>query len=959
MKSFSKLVTGCIQMFQTIKYKSPSFILSASFLFTSFLLQTGCGGGESDEGASGIENNPIAYIKRATPRDDQGDIETNDVRVPVSFTPGGELYLKTRSTPDSPEINITDRLTNGAGDVQGLSVSFDGKKLLFSMRLEDPDPNDDLTPSWNIYEYDIESDTLTQLTALSNPNPTDDLFEDDISPHYLPSGDIIFSSNRQVESKGIRGNEYSNDFTATDENRNNRAFLLHVRSQDDGSIRQVSFNQSHDLDPTILQDSGLVLFSRWNHMGGRNDVSLYTMTPDGTDVKMYYGSHSHNTGQDPNARAYTKAREMDDGRLLAILRPFVTSFGGGDTIVIDAKNFADNTQPTWEQQGAVSGTAQTVLTDNVVDSLGISLKGYYNAIAPMLDGSGRYLMSWTQCQILSDPADQNSDILPCSLATSAQLTDPNVTLAPPSYGIFLVNPSTQTQLPLVRSESDTLITDIAVAYPRNTPPIVNASSDLDSSLANVGIGVLHIRSVYDFDSSFGTYNNVAFPAELDPADDTDLDYKSADDTVINLPLEVANPKNTTADERPARFIRITKGASIPPRDVKNLANTAYGVSRQQGMREIIGYAPIEPDGSVKIKVPADVPLTLSILDKDGRRMGGRHQSWFTVRPGETLECIGCHVHDTNDQASNKPHGRISQEYSLNQGAPSFPYVFRNSVASLFAEFEETMAEARTRSDDNVMQPSIDLIYDDVWTDDVAANRSVDASFVIDYSGVNYLASSPAKSACDDGMGNPNTYDNTLNSFTYCRIVINYVEHIQPIWEENRTYLDQTSTLVTNNCTTCHNLANVTETYGQLELTNNASDLVGEHMTSYQELFRNDIERNADGTEMEIMVLQDILVNGQTIDLDMDGNPDQQLVTIPDPDAATITPSMSTAGARSSRKFMELMTGQDIDGNMGNQPTDTKNHHLMLTPSELKLITEWLDIGAQYYNNPVHVNAPVN
>lgn len=949
-------------MFQANNNKSTPYILSVSFLMASFLLQTGCGGGgESDEGASGIENNPIAYIKRSTPRDDQGDVETNDVRVPVSFTAGGDLYLKTRTTADSPEINITGRLTNGTGDVQGLSVSFDGEKLLFSMRLEDPDPDNDATPvpSWNIYEYDIKLDKLTQLTQLSDNLPSDSI-EDNISPHYLPSGDIIFSSNRQLKSRPQRFVEYGSDFTATDENRDNKAFSLHVRSQIDETITQVSFNQSHDLDPTVLQD-GRVLFSRWNHMGGRDDVSLYTMTPNGTDVKMYYGAHSHNTGQDANARAFTKAREMDDGRILAILRPFVTSFGGGDTIIIDAQNFADNTQPTWEQQGAVSGTAQSVVTNNVVDSLGISMKGYYNAIAPMLDGSGRYLMSWTQCQILSDPADPNSNIVPCSLASAAQLSDPNVTLAAPNYGIFLVNLNNDTQLPLVNSEPDTLISDIAVAYPRKTPPILNASSDLDSSLANVGIGVLHIRSVYDFDSSFGTYNNVALPPETDLFDINDPDYDDYGydydaDTVINRVTEIANPKNTLADDRPARFIRITKGASIPLSDVKDLANAAYGVSRQQGMREIIGYAPIEPDGSVKIKVPADVPLTLSILDKEGRRLGGRHQSWFTVRPGETLECIGCHVHNTNDQASNKSHGRISKEeyskeYSLNQGAPSLPFVFKNSVASLFAQYQETMAEARTRADDNVMQPSIDLIYDDVWTDDVASNRSADASFNTDTSSLTYLASSPANSKCAD----PYRGTDRADSYTNCRIVINYVEHIQPIWDADRTYLDLTPTMVTNKCTTCHTLTNVLEPYGQLELTNGASDLNGQHVTSYQELFRNDIERNADGTVMTVDVWRDILINGQTVDDEPapngDGIPDQELVTIPDPDALTIRPSMSTAGARSSRKFMELMTGQDLDGNMGNQPGDTKNHSAMLTPSELKLITEWLDIGAQYYNNP--------
>jgi hypothetical protein len=31
--------------------------------------------------------------------------------------------------------------------------------------------------------------------------------------------------------------------------------------------------------------------------------------------------------------------------------------------------------------------------------------------------------------------------------------------------------------------------------------------------------------------------------------------------------------------------------------------------------------------------------------------------------------------------------------------------------------------------------------------------------------------------------------------------------------------------------------------------------------------------------------------------------------------------------------------------------NTVNHAGMLSPAELRLISEWLDIGAQYYNNP--------
>ncbi len=60
------------------------------------------------------------------------------------------------------------------------------------------------------------------------------------------------------------------------------------------------------------------------------------------------------------------------------------------------------------------------------------------------------------------------------------------------------------------------------------------------------------------------------------------------------------------------------------------------------MREILGYAPVEPDGSVKIKVPANVAFQFSILDANGRRISPVHTNWLQLRPGETRECNGCH-----------------------------------------------------------------------------------------------------------------------------------------------------------------------------------------------------------------------------------------------------------------------------------------------------------------------------
>ena len=912
------------------KIKSISYRVKLCGLCAVFLLQTACGGGSEAE--IGIDDIAVAYIKRPTPRDQNGNIAINDLRVPITFTEGGDLFLKPRATTNSIPVNITGRITNGRGDVQGVSVSYDATKLVFSVRLEDLTPNNDDVPSWNLYEYDIPSDTLTQLTS---PDITpDDELKDDISPSYLPNGDIIFSSNRQTLSRPLRDGEFRSGY-ATDEERNNIAFLLHVRNKDTGDITQVSFNVSHDLDPSVL-DTGRVLFSRWDHMGGRNSVSLYTMNPEGTDVKTYYGAHSNNTGQNPATNVhFTKAREMDDGKILAILRPFVTSFGGGDLVIIDAKNFADSTQPTWEQQNIATGTAQSVIRQNVNNAVGISLQGRYNAIFPMYDGSNRYLMSWSECRIM-----RNTQVIPCSFASAAELNDPNVVEATPAFGVYVVDSNVQSLL--IRPQNDTIFSEIVMAYPKKIPRIINSSSDIDSSLANNGIGILHISSVYDFEKRFASYG-VDLVAETDDKDAVDGMSGIDEDTIINRPLEIANALNTTADERPARFIRIIKNAFITTNPNGNPDDNSFGLNTDQGMREIIGYAPIEPDGSVKIKVPANVPLSLSILDKDGRRISQRHQSWFQVNPGETLECVGCHTHNT-DQADNRPHTRTDKENAINQGAPATPYVFPNSTTDLLAEYGETMAEARTRHDENVMKPSTDLIYQDVWTDtaNTAANRSADASFTIDYTELTPTPS-PASAACGDN------YNNTLNSFTYCRIVINYEDHIQPIWEKPRGVSD------VDTCTSCHTSnVNTIAAQGtrQLDLTSFASDLVAAHATSYQELFSQDIQRDTDGSVLTEIIQVETLINGLPVDADNDGFNDTEDLVIPLRTAETYDPTMSTLGANASVYFMELMTGKEFDDDITNKPLDTKGHSSMLTASELKLISEWLDIGAQYYNNPV-------
>ena len=55
---------------------------------------------------------------------------------------------------------------------------------------------------------------------------------------------------------------------------------------------------------------------------------------------------------------------------------------------------------------------------------------------------------------------------------------------------------------------------------------------------------------------------------------------------------------------------------------------------------------------------------------------------------------------------------------------------------------------------------------------------------------------------------------------------------------------------------------------------------------------------------------------------------------------------SAASARASSDFFDRF----------NDPND-QNHFNILSGAELRLIAEWLDVGAQYYNNPF--DAPAN
>ena len=195
-------------------------------------------------------------------------------------------------------------------------------------------------------------------------------------------------------------------FVAIDEDRNEFTFNLHLMQSDGTGVEQLSFNQSHDLDPSVLQN-GQVVFSRWDHASFNNAVNLYRMNPDGSSLEMLYGQQSHATGSSGDIVQFMQPRELEDGRVMSVIRPFTDTEGGGELVAIDTPQYLEITQPTADNIGILTGPAQEDATINDVSTLpGVpSPGGRYRSVYPILDGTSRLLVSWSQCRLLEQLPD--------------------------------------------------------------------------------------------------------------------------------------------------------------------------------------------------------------------------------------------------------------------------------------------------------------------------------------------------------------------------------------------------------------------------------------------------------------------------------------------------------------------------------------------------------------------------
>ncbi len=188
--------------------------------------------------------------------------------------PGGGLFVL-----EEPGRSLRCRRLAEAlpvGSYQFPEVSYDGQRILFSFcHVEAVAPNRErhLDKFFHLYEIQADGSNLRQLTR----GPYDDF-----AGRYLPDGRIIFVSTR-------RGGFHRCGQGPCP------VHTLALCEAGGSNPRPISYHETHEWDPAVLAD-GRVIYTRWDYVD-RNAVfyqQLWTVRPDGTDVRIYYGNNTYN-----------------------------------------------------------------------------------------------------------------------------------------------------------------------------------------------------------------------------------------------------------------------------------------------------------------------------------------------------------------------------------------------------------------------------------------------------------------------------------------------------------------------------------------------------------------------------------------------------------------------------------------------------------------------------------------
>lgn len=218
-----------------------------------------------------LREQPIVFVVRGQYVPDHHNTETmfqtGEINT-ASFRGGGALKAIDLATG-----NVRTILESPDGLIRDPDVSFDGKRILFSLRRNRDD-------DYHLYEIQADGSGLRQLTFGSGLS--------DIDPIYLPNGRICFTSTREPKycmcNRHIMGN-------------------LHTIEADGTNLQQIGHSTLHEGHSALLPD-GRILYDRWEYVDRNfgDAQGVWTVNPDGTNHAIHWKNNTNSPGAVLDAR---------------------------------------------------------------------------------------------------------------------------------------------------------------------------------------------------------------------------------------------------------------------------------------------------------------------------------------------------------------------------------------------------------------------------------------------------------------------------------------------------------------------------------------------------------------------------------------------------------------------------------------------------------------------------------
>jgi formylglycine-generating enzyme required for sulfatase activity len=245
--------------------------------------------------------------------------------------------------------------------VGDLELNFDARRLLFSMP--------DAKLRWQVYEAELSGARPRQVT----PSVEGNVHNYDAC--YLPNGRIAFVSTAPLQ--GVPCNASVN------------VGMLYATDADGQNTRQLCFDQDHNYCPTVM-NNGQLLYLRWEytdipHVWGRY---LFTMNPDGTSQREYYGSGAYW----PNSIFYTRPIPGHPTRLVGIVTGHHVG-RVGEMVLLDPAAGQSGNQGVIQRIPGRGKPVKPIILDRLTeDSWPKCLHPYPLAEARTNRGAGRYFL---------------------------------------------------------------------------------------------------------------------------------------------------------------------------------------------------------------------------------------------------------------------------------------------------------------------------------------------------------------------------------------------------------------------------------------------------------------------------------------------------------------------------------------------------------------------------------------